>query len=60
MLINSYSQSWGRRFEYAAGSGSNALGQGTILIAYIVPRKDLKPLIPWLLAYKQLTFLVAR
>ena len=39
------------RFE-SAGSGSSALGQGTlyfILIAYSLG-KDLKPLIPWLLS----------
>ena len=46
--------------------GSNLLAAAVVPLGKalyphcLVPRKDLKPLVPWLLAYKQLAFLVAR
>ena len=48
------SQPWGLRFE-SAGTAVVPLGEALHCL-----RKDLKPLVPWLLAYKQLAFLVAR
>ena len=46
--------------------GSNLLAAAVVPLGKalyphcLVPRKGLKPLVPWLLAYKQLAFLVAR
>ena len=36
------------------------LGKALYPHCLVPPGKDLKPLVPWLLAYKQLAFLVAR
>ena len=53
------SQSWDPWLE-SAGSGSSALDQGTVSSLPSPLVKDLKPLVPWLLAYKQRAFFVAR
>ena len=56
--IRPQTQSWGPRFK-SVGSGSSALGQGTLSALPSPLGKNWKPLAPWLLAYKQLAFVVA-
>ena len=50
------SQSWGPLFE-SAGSGSRALDTALYPHNCLVPRKELKAGVPWLLSYKQRAFL---